>query len=78
MLMNSEHYHGVLRTPTHHQPGMFSRDTAQSPKWLEFMGWYIAALLLLLLIVAVDGWTRQRDMRNHIEQELHDCVRGWE
>jgi len=77
MLMNGEHYNGVLRPPTHHQPDMFSRDTA-SPRWLEFMGWYFAALLLLLLIVAVDGWTRERDMRNHIEQELHDCVRGWE
>ena len=53
-------------------------DTGRTSKWHEFLGWYVAALLLLLLILAVDGWTRQQDMRNHMEKELHDCVTGFQ
>jgi hypothetical protein len=76
-LMGAKQYHEVLRHTTDQELEVPLQNTGHSPKWLEFAGWYVAALLLLLLIIAVDGWTRERDIRNHLEQELHDCVRGW-
>jgi hypothetical protein len=69
--------HDTFRPPSYTEPSMPLQTTTGSPKWHEFIGWYISALLLLLLILAVNGWTRERDMRNHFEQELHECVSGW-
>ena len=48
------------------------QHTKKAPQWHEFLGWYVAALLLLLLVLAVDGWTREQDMRSHMEKQLHD------